>query len=443
MKGRKLTSWPTLRTDIRNAGGNWVDQEVVVDQGLVTSRKPDDIPAFNAKMIEEFAEGKHAGQREKAQAASYGARGRRVGFAEHRDPIRAAVLGGVHRRVRLPDEILLELLGVDRMGDSEARGDRHLPAAQVERRPEGVREPPRELRHVVGIGDRVHQDEELVAAVARDHVGGTDRRAKPAGDGTKEVVARIVAERVVDLLEVVEVDEDDAQPETEQCHLAARVAQPRVEVLAVREERERIVLRPVDEIGFVPLARVDVLDHDRDVLGLAGTVPHECEHGPAPERRSVGPVHLELELAAFLAARGDRADARLGRLVGAFPDVHPDAARRGRSRAPARPRHWPRAPRRRGRRSISPKRCRVEDRAVLAARVAARHFFGRFAVGDVDHDPLPVARSGRLVGDDRGPARSPRRRGRRGRSCGTRRRGRSRVARAWVSASRHRSRSSG
>jgi protease I len=70
VKGRTLTSWPTLQTDIRNAGGIWVDQEVVVDQGLVTSRKPDDIPAFNAKMIEEFAEGKHAGQREKAKAAS-------------------------------------------------------------------------------------------------------------------------------------------------------------------------------------------------------------------------------------------------------------------------------------------------------------------------------------------------------------------------------------
>ena len=70
VKGRKLTSWPTLQTDIRNAGGRWVDQEVVVDQGLVTSRKPDDIPAFNAKMIEEFAEGTHAGQREKAKAAT-------------------------------------------------------------------------------------------------------------------------------------------------------------------------------------------------------------------------------------------------------------------------------------------------------------------------------------------------------------------------------------
>jgi len=58
-RGRTLTSWPTLRTDIVNAGGNWVDKEVVVDEGIVTSRKPDDIPAFNAKMIEEFAEGKH------------------------------------------------------------------------------------------------------------------------------------------------------------------------------------------------------------------------------------------------------------------------------------------------------------------------------------------------------------------------------------------------
>ncbi len=61
VSGRKLTSWPAIQTDIKNAGGNWVDEEVVVDNGLVTSRKPDDIPAFNAKMIEEIAEGQHAG----------------------------------------------------------------------------------------------------------------------------------------------------------------------------------------------------------------------------------------------------------------------------------------------------------------------------------------------------------------------------------------------
>jgi protease I len=59
-RGRRLTSWPTLKTDLVNAGAKWTDEEVVVDQGLVTSRKPDDIPAFNAKMIEEFAEGRHA-----------------------------------------------------------------------------------------------------------------------------------------------------------------------------------------------------------------------------------------------------------------------------------------------------------------------------------------------------------------------------------------------
>jgi len=69
VRDRKLTSWPTLQTDIRNAGGNWVDKEVVVDSGLVTSRKPDDIPAFNKKMIEEFAEGVHSEQRQKAKAA--------------------------------------------------------------------------------------------------------------------------------------------------------------------------------------------------------------------------------------------------------------------------------------------------------------------------------------------------------------------------------------
>lgn len=62
MKDRTLTSWPSLRTDITNAGGKWVDQEVVTDQGLVTSRKPDDIPAFSRKMIEEIEEGKHMGQ---------------------------------------------------------------------------------------------------------------------------------------------------------------------------------------------------------------------------------------------------------------------------------------------------------------------------------------------------------------------------------------------
>jgi protease I len=59
VRGRKLTSWPSLKTDIRNAGGEWTDEQVVADNGLVTSRKPDDIPAFNQKMIEEFAEGRH------------------------------------------------------------------------------------------------------------------------------------------------------------------------------------------------------------------------------------------------------------------------------------------------------------------------------------------------------------------------------------------------
>jgi len=59
VKGRTITSFPSLRTDVRNAGGTWVDEEVHVDQGLVTSRKPDDIPAFSAKAIEEFCEGRH------------------------------------------------------------------------------------------------------------------------------------------------------------------------------------------------------------------------------------------------------------------------------------------------------------------------------------------------------------------------------------------------
>jgi protease I len=69
VKGRTITSWPSLQTDLRNAGATWVDKEVVVDQGLVSSRKPDDLPAFNAKLVEEFAEGRHTVSAEKAQEA--------------------------------------------------------------------------------------------------------------------------------------------------------------------------------------------------------------------------------------------------------------------------------------------------------------------------------------------------------------------------------------
>ena len=68
VKGRTLTSWPSLQTDLRNAGATWVDEEVSVDAGLVTSRKPDDLPAFCGKLVEEIAEGVHAGQRTGAAA---------------------------------------------------------------------------------------------------------------------------------------------------------------------------------------------------------------------------------------------------------------------------------------------------------------------------------------------------------------------------------------
>ena len=69
VRGRTLTSFSSIQTDIRNAGGNWVDEEVHVDQGLVTSRKPDDLPAFNKKLVEEFAEGRHEAQATKTKQA--------------------------------------------------------------------------------------------------------------------------------------------------------------------------------------------------------------------------------------------------------------------------------------------------------------------------------------------------------------------------------------
>lgn len=70
VRGRTVTSWPSLRTDLLNAGADWVDREVAVDEGLVTSREPADLPAFNGKMIEEFAEGPHEGQRQVARPSA-------------------------------------------------------------------------------------------------------------------------------------------------------------------------------------------------------------------------------------------------------------------------------------------------------------------------------------------------------------------------------------
>lgn len=70
VRGRRMTSWPSLRSDLKNAGAKWVDREVVSHHGLVTSRKPDDIPAFNEKMIEEFAKGRRRAGRIRRQSTA-------------------------------------------------------------------------------------------------------------------------------------------------------------------------------------------------------------------------------------------------------------------------------------------------------------------------------------------------------------------------------------
>jgi|SRR5581483_1508501 len=79
VRGLKMTSWPSLKTDLTNAGAQWTDEQVVVDRGIVTSRKPDDIPAFNAKMIEEIKEGRHGGDGERRNARAKSARVPHVG----------------------------------------------------------------------------------------------------------------------------------------------------------------------------------------------------------------------------------------------------------------------------------------------------------------------------------------------------------------------------
>jgi protease I len=89
VEGRTLTSWPSIKTDIRNAGGRWVNEEVVVDNGLVTSRKPDDLKAFCAKAIEEIAEGRHPEQGEYLNDVG----------APERETVSAAAQGGQKARV--------------------------------------------------------------------------------------------------------------------------------------------------------------------------------------------------------------------------------------------------------------------------------------------------------------------------------------------------------
>ena len=89
---RQMTSWPSLQTDLRNAGAQWVDEEVVVDRGLVTSRKPDDIPAFNQKMIEQFAEGRHEEAERPAQERGERQKGDATGRSK--TPSRKKATGG-------------------------------------------------------------------------------------------------------------------------------------------------------------------------------------------------------------------------------------------------------------------------------------------------------------------------------------------------------------
>jgi hypothetical protein len=176
-------------------------------------------------------------------------------------PVASALFRGVHRGIGFADEILVGFAWIPRGRDAEAGRDGDLPATDRKGCAQRVHQAPRKLHCVPGVAEPLGEHEKLVAAESGDEVGGTYGSTETSGDRHEQLVAGFVAEGVVHLLEVVHVDEDDSDVEIPRRRPGARRRQPVEEVLPVRQPRQRVVNRAMNELCFGSFPAVDVLDH--------------------------------------------------------------------------------------------------------------------------------------------------------------------------------------